>query len=172
MKGKIKISTIFNEMHNNYCRKYVWGNLFNHESEEKIRDIIPIIQNERETKSFKLFMGNSTTGSHVHYHAPASNFLFYGSKLWWIFPKNDNNKIVLTKIGYSKNIPIKINVNSWLNIYSEYLKENIIDLCIINQNEGDVIIIPNNFYHLVINLEPCMGIVYSWEYGGEYLSLV
>lgn len=161
--GKINLRELFDKMHNYNTYEYIWGDLFEHESEEEIKKIIPLIESSRETESFKLYVGNQNTGSHIHYHPPAANFLLYGSKLWWIFPKTDKNKEVVTYLGYSKNMPIKKNVRQWIKDNGDYIKENVEGLVIKRQYAGEVLIIPNDFYHLIINTSPCIGVVHSWE---------
>lgn len=169
VKGMINTQKLFDEMHNIPKIGYIWGDLLNHESEDKIRELMPILNFNRETLSFKLYVGNQNTGSHVHYHSPAANFLLYGLKLWWLFPKTDKNTKVMTEMGYSKSIPIMKTVRRWVADHGDYIKSNVEDLVIIKQNPGEVLIIPNKFYHLIINLEPTIGVVHAWEEFHEFL---
>lgn len=171
IRGEIKLNELYSLMHDKSENRYIWGDLMANKNKDKILEMIPIIESDRETESFKVFMGNARTGSHVHHHSPAANYLLYGSKLWWLFPMTDHNKEIMKSIGFSNNMHFDITVKQWVSKHSKYLKENIEGLIITKQYAGQVLIIPNRFYHLIINLEPCMGVVYSWEQGGEYLNL-
>ena len=112
-------------------------------------------KNEIEKHIF--YSGPATTGALPHSHGAALNLMIYGKKKWIFFDK-------ITHIGkkleqyYYKNYPPKSQYNDWYNSEYDTLKKTIpIIECI--QEPTDIVFVPNQYNHTVLNLETTMGIV-------------
>ena len=122
----------------------------------------------RESYDFKstiFFAGNKGRGALPHKHTAALNILATGKKRWFLFDASSSNPMGerLQKYYYSA-YPYKTNTTSsdWLDKeYSTSLKnykDNGGEVYEFIQEAGDVIIIPNEWSHTVINLDDCLGI--------------
>ena len=109
-----------------------------------------------------LYFGKKYTGSHLHHHLEAINYLIYGKKLWVIFPDSRENILYLDSIKF--DYPNKYNEKAieWINKYYNGLKKNIKNLYIFIQKTNESVYIPTKYFHLVINLEDSCGYAYNF----------
>lgn len=122
-----------------------------------IKNYLPIFDlNNLSCKLSEFYLGNIKTGTHLHKHIDVLNFLIYGKKLWIIIPPTSTNKKLIKEKNwrYSKLSG---------NVYEFYLKninfilQNFKNVIITYQNSNEIIYIPKNFYHLVINFSENIG---------------
>ena len=126
----------------------------------KICRLIPPIKFEN-MRIARLYVGNEGTGSHIHNHSAAVNFLVHGLKVWILFPKTDKNTQFLRRnnILYGE---IKENPLEWFERNEKTLTKNLEKVEIKLQQSGEVFLVPENYYHGVYNLTNVCGITYSW----------
>ena len=156
-------------MINNH-NKYVFHNV----TQDKIaRDIItkliPIpafipAKNVSQLRICRLYAGARYSGTNIHNHSAALNYLVSGKKLWITFPFNDHNRnfIFNNNMRYGQ---VRDTAQEWLiKNYDLLTSPNAIDkLMFFIQEQGEVAYIPPGCYHAVINLEDVLGITYSWD---------
>jgi hypothetical protein len=152
IKGNIKIKNLDNK------NKYIFHNFKN--NIELINKIIEF-PDLKQLRILNIYKGFKNSGCNIHCHSPALNYLINGKKLWLMFPNNLNNINFLKKNNFVYG---KINERAkiWFEKNYNLLKNNIIGLKIFIQNKKNVVYIPNNYFHMIINLENVIGVVYSW----------
>ncbi len=112
----------------------------------------------------RIYAGGKYSGTNLHQHSSALNYLVSGKKLWITFPFNSKNKKFVDKhkidYGYIKDKTIDWFVAN----HTIFSSENAVDdLRIFVQNAGEVVYVPRGCYHAVINLDDVLGITYSWN---------
>ncbi len=126
-----------------------------------LNNILPAINTERQMRISRVYIGKEGTGSHIHNHTVAVNYLINGQKVWIIFPNTRRNMIFLKRhnfeYGCIKEEPLK-----WYTRHRDFLLNNLEDPKEIFQTTGDVIVIPDGYYHGVYNLSEVCGVTYSW----------
>ena len=150
-------------------RKYVFHNILKDPIAcSLIPQLIPIPsffkkKTIRDLRISRLFAGGKYSGTHLHIHSEALNYLVSGKKLWIMFPYSDkNNRFVETKnMRYGQ---IKTSAMQWfLDAYTELSEPGVLDeLQVFIQHEKEVVYIPAGCHHAVVNLEDVIGITYSW----------
>lgn len=149
-----------NEMQFNKTDKYIFD--INTEYNEKVKQITDFIPCpdlhflNKECPNVSIYSGCKHTGSKIHSHHEALNYLILGKKIWIIFPNSNDNK----KICSDEFIKNSSSIN-WLFLNAKQLKEKIDGINIFIQYAGDIVFIPKRFYHGAINLENSHGFVYS-----------
>ena len=99
-------------------------------------------------------LGSPGTGSPVHYHNAAWNGLFYGLKKWYLLPPSE--KLI-------SSVPVK----EWVDTHVPALESTVrVASCV--QQPGDIIFVPNNWAHAVLNLKSSVAI--AWE--GKHLLMM
>merc|ERR1712224_249707 len=86
----------------------------------------------------QLAVGVAGTGAPIHFHKPAFNFLFKGRKLWCVHPPESavwSNEHIVDYVKRFSQDPWQAGLN------------------VLHQRPGDVLFIPNQWAHGVINLE-------------------
>jgi len=151
-------------LENNDSKKYIFHNILkNQDLFEVIQKYIPLPKDYENVKLriSRFYSGYKYSGSNIHSHSKAINYLCKGIKLWIIFPNTFQNKDLLKKnqLDYMSNIDLPL--NCFLKHY-DLLNKDVENLCIILQEESDAIFIPDYYFHSVINLDQCHGITYSW----------
>jgi hypothetical protein len=158
--GKIKYEEFLNEIQFNKTDKYIFDiNTEYNEKVKRITDFIPcpdLYFLNKDCPNVSIYSGCKHTGSKIHSHHEAVNYLILGKKIWIIFPNNDDNK----KICSDEFIKNSSSIN-WLFLNANQLKRKIDGLNIFIQYAGDIVFIPKRFYHGAINLENSHGFVYS-----------
>lgn len=162
LKGRILFKNLIKEINETGSNKYIWMNLLELEKFNKICKIMNPIKTYRDLRSSKLYLGDKGTGAHLHYHPLVINFLVSGRKLWIMFPHNEHNTNCFKKIGFKKGKYIEEDVVEWTLKHREIFENEIEGLEIAFQEAGTVFYLPDNIYHIVINLEVSMGITFSW----------
>lgn len=153
--GEIKFSELTAE-------NYIWEDICNDNDLEIIGKIVKFPSMKIPIRNAHIYKGSKGTGSHIHYHTYVANYLIKGKKLWYIFPHTDHNKEVIKKDGYVKMAKQRLSVNVWLMRKKRMLEKKIEGLQIIEQYEGEILCLPTNWFHIVLNLEDVMGVAYSW----------
>jgi len=117
-----------------------------------------------KNKNFRIsrfYYGFQYSGSNIHNHTKAINYLLSGQKLWILFPNSTKNIEFLEKYNFQYDKNNQFIIKTFLENY--YLFDNNIEnLKIIIQDKGEAIYIPNYYFHGVINLLDVYGITYSW----------
>ena len=154
-----------------YSNKYIFHNaLETPEMSTLLQKLIPLpnsIENINDLRIARLYTGCKHSGTHLHEHSPALNYLISGHKLWIIIPNTIKNikfllKNEFTYHFFSKQSDKSKSVLKWVVDNYNFLINNINDISVFYQYSGQVVYIPNSFYHAVVNLEDSYGITYSW----------
>jgi len=126
-----------------------------------INTYLPPIQCGKQLRISRLYTGSKGSGTNIHNHSVAVNYLISGKKLWIVFPDNKHNTdfLIRNRCTYGN---ISKSTKEWFSEYRYKLGREIIDFELLTQVSGEIIIIPNNYYHAVINLSEVFGITYSW----------
>jgi len=115
----------------------------------------------------RFYYGNKNTGTHLHNHSPALNYLFSGIKLWLIIEYEKTNLcyLKLNNYFYDINYAKKNNIDilNWFIDNCIKIKNDIDNSYIIIQKSNEIIYIPNNYFHAVLNLSSTCGITISWN---------
>lgn len=161
MKLGLFVDTYINSKSSEQNSKYIFHNILTDElMYPLITRLIPPLKTT-DMRVSRLYIGCKGTGSHIHNHSVAINFLISGKKQWIIFPHTSKNTKFLedNNMGYGN---IKEEPYEWFLKNKSRLLENLEDVTLIVQNKGEVINIPSNFYHGVYNLTKVCGVTYSW----------
>ena len=97
---------------------------------------------------FIMYIGPKGSGSPPHFHRDTVNGLVYGIKHWYLWPP--------AKAFFSI-----LHIQDWINQYSYYGNYSDAVECI--QLPGDVLYIPDNWGHAVINEEHSIGFAYEFH---------
>jgi hypothetical protein len=148
----------------NHENKYIFHNiLLNNGLYNLIKKYIPLpyVENNEKLRISRFYSGYKYSGSNIHNHTKAINYLINGMKMWILFPNTLKNIFFLRthNLDYQSNNNTPI--HSFIDNY-DLLINNIEDLSIIIQEENTVIYIPDFYFHGVINLDDCYGITYSY----------
>lgn len=109
----------------------------------------------------RLYVGFEGSGSHIHEHSCAINYLIEGLKVWILFPKTVKNTAFLRNNNFLYSM-IEEPPLEWFIKNEALLKKNLENYEIKMQHPGDVFMIPDGYYHGVYNLSKVCGITYSW----------
>ena len=159
--GNMNIINFLNDETESNKKNYVFHNIFDDKFFfNKISFIFPKI--DKNIRIARLYIGYKGSGTHIHNHSSAVNYLISEKKLWFVFPntKHNNKKIKELDMTY-KNI--KIDTIDWFNSNYDVLTKNFENFETFNQEEGECIYIPDGYYHGVINLTRVFGFTYSWH---------
>ena len=149
--------------------KYVFHNVLRDEElTKKIIHLIPVpsfikIKKVSDLRISRLYAGGKHSGTNLHIHSQALNYLVKGKKLWVVFPYNSsNNKFVeQNNMQYGK---VKTSTLKWF-LDSHQILQNaneITGMKVFIQQAKEVVYIPSGSHHAVVNLENSLGITYSW----------
>lgn len=116
----------------------------------------------KDLRISRLYAGKALSGTNIHSHTRAFNYLVEGKKKWIMFPSNEHNRRALNSLNWNYG-SIKENTLEWYNKNIDVLDNNITELQIYIQNEKEVFYIPGGYYHAVINIEDSYGITYSMK---------
>ena len=108
---------------------------------------------------FEFSMGPALTGAHMHQHTTAFNLVATGRKRWALSPYN------LDKEATEQGQETKA-LDWFLNILPELQTELGGGLCRLlefEQGPGELVFVPDQYYHAVLNLEP--GVAASKQFG-------
>lgn len=127
-----------------------------------IKRLIPPPPTTRTMRISRLYMGHKGSGTHIHNHSVAVNYLIQGRKLWFTFPFTEHNSQMLDNILSKYGSILKTSVLDWLNMNYDYLSENMTNFQITTQEQGECMVVPADYYHGIVNLENVVGVTYSW----------
>ena len=96
------------------------------------------------------FVGAKGSGSHLHAHVATFNALVYGRKHWYLIPPEHGLEDTYTE----QHAPIEAFVSKGV----ASLRARGIKVLEFVQQAGEIIVVPNNWLHAVINLEDSVGI--------------
>ncbi len=114
----------------------------------------------KDLRISRLYAGKALSGTNIHNHTKAFNYLVEGKKKWIMFPSNDHNRRALNSLNWNYG-SIKESTLEWYDKNITILNNKITDLQIYIQNKKEVFYIPDGYYHAVINIEDSYGITYS-----------
>ncbi len=171
---KLELSDNFKNFVDNVMKKdnnkYVFHDVTKDEEARKIiPELIPLpvfipAKSVEQLRICRLYAGGKHSGTNIHQHSAALNYLVSGKKLWITFPFNEKNKIFIERnnMRYGQ---VKVPAINWLiNNHGKLIKENAIkDLKFFLQKRGEVAYVPPGHFHAVVNLEDVTGITYSWH---------
>lgn len=109
------------------------------------------------------YIGGRDTGTILHRHQTAINILSSGKKRWLIFPHTEKNKYIVDKMKADWDTTKETSIVKWEEKYKKKLikeAEYVFDFV---QNKDELLLIPENCYHAVINLTDVRGIVFAFE---------
>tara|TARA_R110000765_G_scaffold187129_1_gene292740 strand:- start:676 stop:1386 length:711 start_codon:yes stop_codon:yes gene_type:complete len=112
---------------------------------------------ELEIRFLQFFAGPKKSGALPHAHGQVLNIMVYGRKKWIFF---DGEADVAKNLvdGYAKNYPTKSQWGDWYD--SEYSNlTSVIPVIECIQEQDDIVFIPKNYVHTVLNLQDTMGVV-------------
>lgn len=124
-----------------------------------VTQLIPIpLSLSKKLRISRFYAGSKYTGTNLHNHTPALNYLITGKKLWIMCPSTKiNNQIIKDrKMDYGK---VTTSSKEWFQNTDFSGFENLI---IFEQNSNEIVYIPDKYYHAIINLSYTQGITYSW----------
>jgi hypothetical protein len=110
-------------------------------------------------RAARFYMGAKNTGSYLHAHSGAINVLAAGSKLWLAAPQSSEH--ALRRLNFSYGLVQGVSLHRWLQANLETLLRVPGMACFL-QRPGDVVYLPSNHNHYVINLEYSVGLTFSW----------
>jgi len=106
----------------------------------------------------QFYLGPAGAGAPMHYHGDAFNVLAHGRKRWWLFPPDAAN---------FSTVPA-----------SQWVREAVPDLCgrcerrelelrhcplTLTQEAGDLLFVPRDWGHAVLNLQPAVGYAVEFD---------
>lgn len=92
------------------------------------------------------YIGAAGTNTYFHQHATAYNFLTAGRKKWYLLPPSANIGPTITTLPW------------WIENVMPRLKIKPIE-CI--QHPGEILFIPNGWFHAVYNIDEVVGIAFE-----------
>ena len=92
------------------------------------------------------YIGAPRTNTYFHQHATAYNFLSAGRKKWYLLPPSANIGPTISTLPW------------WLKNVMPYLKIKPIE-CV--QQPGEVLFVPNGWFHAVFNIDEVVGIAFE-----------
>lgn len=153
--GKVK----FENLEPNY---YIWQDVESEKDQSIANSLVKPLITDKPIRSSKIYKGIKNTGSHLHYHNFVINFLIKGKKRWFVFPQTEKNKKIVEDDGYVYRKKQRLSVSIWILRRKRLLENKLDGLVVFEQNAGEVVCLPDQWYHLVLNIEDCEGITYSW----------
>eukprot|EP00746_Dinoflagellata_sp_MGD_P014902 gnl/MRDRNA2_/MRDRNA2_132865_c0_seq1.p1 gnl/MRDRNA2_/MRDRNA2_132865_c0~~gnl/MRDRNA2_/MRDRNA2_132865_c0_seq1.p1 ORF type:complete len:268 (-),score=50.66 gnl/MRDRNA2_/MRDRNA2_132865_c0_seq1:58-861(-) len=119
----------------------------------------------------QFYLGGRGTGSPLHFHTDAANVLAYGRKLYILYPPP-----YATFSAAATLEGLQQGVYNGSSVGSDPVQERVMQLGDYGagvhagiefvQEAGDVVFVPGGWGHLILNLEPSIGIAYemlNWE---------
>lgn len=161
--GRMTVKKFLSRPYEENDQLYVFHNSLQDEIMFPIfRRLIPPPQTTKIIRISRLYIGHKGSGTHVHNHSIAVNYLIQGRKLWFTFPFTEHNSQMLDNIIAKYGSITRTSVLDWLNMNYDYLLQNMTNFQTHTQEQGDCMMVPADYYHGVINLENVIGITYSW----------
>jgi len=133
-------------------------------------DLFAILGDDRPDYMW-LVLGPERSGSPFHldpYKTSAWNAVLEGRKRWALYPPNVDPPGVPVDddtddgIDYDAPEPIKYYVEEYINIPEDRRPLEII------MGPGDIIYVPSGWWHMVLNLEPCVAVTQNFCAGANF----
>lgn len=115
-----------------------------------------------EPESIFYYIGKRNTGTILHRHAAAVNILSRGRKKWLLFPPTRKNIELVERLHSDWNTSDETRVIEWERRFRSKLVDRSEIVFDFIQNENEMLFIPENWYHEVINLSDSRGIVFAF----------
>ncbi len=117
--------------------------------------------NSDKSTTRQLFIGPAFSGAPFHFHDNAFNALIFGRKLWLLTPPGRDlysnlHPLEWSEIISSSSTSDNFRRNAWPYYDEVNYRSNI--PCSLEQNAGDVLYIPSQWSHQVLNLAESVGI--------------
>lgn len=109
------------------------------------------------------YIGRRNTGTILHRHDSAINILSEGKKRWLMFPPTKMNSAIVRRLGADWSSSRETEIIKWEREFHDKLlkyAEHVYDFI---QVENQLLWIPENWYHAVINVTDVRGIVFSFS---------
>ena len=150
--------------------KYVFHNVAKDPNIAGVMDqLIPIpqflpVKKMSQLRICRLYAGGKYSGTNLHNHSAALNYLVSGKKFWITFSFNKETH-AFVESNSMKYGTVKDNTIQWLSKNYDLLNENqeLLQLEFFMQEGGQVVYLPEGQYHAIINLDDSIGITYSWN---------
>lgn len=128
-----------------------------------IPDFLPA-KNMDDLRICRLYAGAKYSGTNLHAHSAALNYMISGKKLWILFPNNETTRAFVEKHKMKFGEVEEYTLDWFQRNYDNLMKhKNELYLQIAIQNAKEVMYVPPSYYHAVINLDDVIGITYSWN---------
>ena len=109
---------------------------------------------------YRLYLGRELTGSLPHNHKPAFNVLLQGTKRWALYVGDSPERTHELVVESYDKYPSGTQIEPWLRDECPRLRRREgITFYELVQQAGDVLYIPDQHLHAVVNLERVMGLV-------------
>lgn len=138
--------------------KYIFHNFLDQLEIIKKHIPFPKLFTNVKLRISRFYSGYKHSGSFIHRHSIALNYLISGKKIWILFPSTPKNCEFFNKHAQNDGIQIDYFLTNY-NLFNENLEH----ISIILQEENEVLLIPNFCFHGVINVCNSYGITYSWQ---------
>ena len=150
--------------------KYVFHNVTKDPNLAGIMDqLIPMpqflpVKKMSQLRICRLYAGGKYSGTNLHNHSAALNYLVSGKKFWITFSFNKETH-AFVESNSMKYGTVKDNTIQWLskNLDLLNLNKEMLHLECFMQEGGQVVYLPEGQYHAIINLDDSIGITYSWN---------
>ena len=96
-----------------------------------------------------MYVGGPGSGAPMHYHQIAINYLAYGQKRWAMLRPSKSFYSMEPSLGYF----------SGANYHHD--REHLLEC---TQHADDLIMVPDSWGHVTLNVEACIGVAYEFEY--------
>jgi len=119
--------------------------------------------NEKDIYRYFFFYGPNESGTHPHTHGDAFNVLASGTKEWLFYDAHKS----ISPNGYSemiktlKKYPVGTFSKNYFKKEINSLNKKVLDLTMCTQEAGDIIYVPRQCSHAVLNKSDVMGIVFE-----------
>jgi hypothetical protein len=120
-------------------------------------DLPPEIHGLCATGVYRLFAGPSASGTLPHVHTHALNAVVAGRKRWAIYTGEDAEQTTaLVAAGY-REYGSGAQATDWFANAWPTVQQRVARTWELEQSAGDVVFVPAQFLHAVVNLEPALG---------------
>lgn len=100
-------------------------------------------------RNAQMYVGAPGSGAPMHYHQIAVNYLAYGTKRWAMLPPSKSFYSMEPSLSYFKG--------------DSYQRDKA-DVLECTQHADDLILVPDSWGHVTLNVEACIGVAYEFEY--------
>ena len=108
------------------------------------------------------YIGKRNTGTILHRHDSAINILSEGRKRWLMFPPTKKNNALVARLHADWNTSDETKIVEWEAKFRSKLVRDADFVFDFVQEANQLLWIPENWYHAVINLTDSRGIVFSF----------